>query len=143
MTSRENGSFRTVGPMASGLEEFGVEPRCLHRGSCRAKVTLLSAPDPERQGIGCFEKKVDNVVRKRSSLTSFHPTPPGSSSLLQVSINSEEVQSSKIRSSFPMVRSSSRCGGCRRRIEVASALAMACDQMEEARRIPAVRTAGR
>src|SRR5258706_1837648 len=33
------------------------------------------------------------VVRKRSTLTCFHPTPPGSSSLLQVSINSEEVQS--------------------------------------------------
>src|SRR5882724_9289215 len=32
------------------------------------------------------------VVRKRPTLTSFHPTPPGSSSLLQVSINSEEVQ---------------------------------------------------
>src|SRR5439155_12135276 len=32
------------------------------------------------------------VVRERSTLTCFHPTPPGSSSLLQVSINSEEVQ---------------------------------------------------
>ncbi|WP_225145768.1 MULTISPECIES: hypothetical protein, partial [unclassified Bradyrhizobium] len=32
------------------------------------------------------------VIRKRPTLTSFHPTPPGSSSLLQVSINSEEVQ---------------------------------------------------
>src|ERR1700692_1827786 len=32
------------------------------------------------------------VVRKRPTLPSFHPTPPGSSSLLQVSINSEEVQ---------------------------------------------------
>src|SRR3954454_4063820 len=32
------------------------------------------------------------VVRKRATLTSFHPTPPGSSRLLQVSINSEEVQ---------------------------------------------------
>src|SRR6266566_1012611 len=32
------------------------------------------------------------VVRKRPTLTSFHPTPPGSPSLLQVSINSEEVQ---------------------------------------------------
>src|SRR6267378_7304335 len=32
------------------------------------------------------------VVRKRPTLTCFHPTPPGSSSLLQVSINSEEVQ---------------------------------------------------
>ncbi|SDF84527.1 hypothetical protein SAMN05216337_107818 [Bradyrhizobium brasilense] len=31
------------------------------------------------------------VVRKRPTLTSFHPTPPGSSSLLRVSINSEEV----------------------------------------------------
>src|ERR1700676_2658578 len=31
------------------------------------------------------------VVRKRPTLTSFHPTPPGSPSLLQVSINSEEV----------------------------------------------------
>ena len=31
------------------------------------------------------------VVRKRPTSTSFHPTPPGSSSLLQVSINSEEV----------------------------------------------------
>ena len=31
------------------------------------------------------------VVRKRPTLTSFHPTPPGSSSLLEVSINSEEV----------------------------------------------------
>jgi hypothetical protein len=30
---------------------------------------------------------------KRPALTSFHPTPPGSSSLLQVSINSEEVHS--------------------------------------------------
>jgi hypothetical protein len=50
--------------------------------------------------------------------------------------------SSKIGGSFPMVRSSSRCGGCRRRIEVVSALATACDQMEEARRIPTVRTAG-
>jgi hypothetical protein len=34
------------------------------------------------------------VVRKRPTLTSFHPTPPGSPSLLQVSINSEEVQPS-------------------------------------------------
>src|SRR5260370_13687013 len=33
------------------------------------------------------------VVRKRSTLTSFHPTPPCSSSLLQVSIHSEEVHS--------------------------------------------------
>src|SRR4029077_20484397 len=33
------------------------------------------------------------VVRKRPTLTSFHPTPPGSSSLLQVSISSEEVHS--------------------------------------------------
>src|SRR5207237_6998930 len=32
------------------------------------------------------------VVGKRPTLTSFHPTPPGSSSLLQVSISSEEVQ---------------------------------------------------
>src|ERR1700731_1220453 len=32
------------------------------------------------------------VVRKRPTLTSFHSTPPGSPSLLQVSINSEEVQ---------------------------------------------------
>jgi hypothetical protein len=32
------------------------------------------------------------VVRKRPTLTCFHPTPPGSPSLLQVSINSEEVQ---------------------------------------------------
>jgi hypothetical protein len=31
------------------------------------------------------------IVRKRPTLTCFHPTPPGSSSLLQVSINSEEV----------------------------------------------------
>src|SRR6266550_2968548 len=31
------------------------------------------------------------VVRKRPTLTSFHPTPPDSSSLLQVSISSEEV----------------------------------------------------
>jgi len=31
------------------------------------------------------------VVRRRPTLTSFHPTPPGSSSLLQVSISSEEV----------------------------------------------------
>src|SRR5882757_109832 len=31
------------------------------------------------------------VVRKRPTLTSFHLTPPGSPSLLQVSINSEEV----------------------------------------------------
>jgi hypothetical protein len=31
------------------------------------------------------------IVRKRPTLTSFHPTPPGSSSLLQVSISSEEV----------------------------------------------------
>src|ERR1700756_4000085 len=35
------------------------------------------------------------VVRKRPTLTSFHPTPPGSSSLLQVSISSEEVQTPK------------------------------------------------
>src|SRR5260370_9128616 len=34
------------------------------------------------------------VVRKRPTLTSFHPTPPGSSSLLQVSINSEDVHRS-------------------------------------------------
>jgi hypothetical protein len=40
------------------------------------------------------------VLRKRSSLTSFHPTPPGSSSLLQVSINSEEVQTSKVHRAF-------------------------------------------
>jgi hypothetical protein len=32
------------------------------------------------------------VVCKRPALTYFHPTPPGSPSLLQVSINSEEVQ---------------------------------------------------
>ncbi|MEY9266809.1 hypothetical protein ABIF23_006204 [Bradyrhizobium elkanii] len=38
------------------------------------------------------------VVRKRPTLTSFHPTPPGSSSLLQVSINSEEVQSCSLHS---------------------------------------------
>src|SRR5712671_6276863 len=31
------------------------------------------------------------VVRKRPTLTCFHPTPPGSPSLLQVSIDSEEV----------------------------------------------------
>src|SRR3981189_783256 len=31
------------------------------------------------------------VVRKRPTSTSFHPIPPGSSSLLQVSISSEEV----------------------------------------------------
>src|ERR1700682_3814297 len=31
------------------------------------------------------------IVRKRPTLTCFHPTPPGSSRLLQVSINSEEV----------------------------------------------------
>ena len=31
------------------------------------------------------------VVRKRPTLTSFHPTPPGSPSLLQVSTHSEEV----------------------------------------------------
>src|SRR6185312_9481873 len=37
------------------------------------------------------------IVRKRPTLTSFHPTPPGSSSLLQVSINSEEVQSAPVR----------------------------------------------
>jgi hypothetical protein len=32
------------------------------------------------------------VVHKRPTLTFFHLTPPGSLSLLQVSINSEEVQ---------------------------------------------------
>src|ERR1700738_567815 len=37
--------------------------------------------------------------------------------------------SSKIGGNFQMVRLNSRCGGCRRRIEVVSALAMACDQM--------------
>jgi N-terminal domain of anti-restriction factor ArdC len=31
------------------------------------------------------------VLRKRSTLTCFHPTPPGSTSQLQVSINSEGV----------------------------------------------------
>src|SRR5882757_9586053 len=36
------------------------------------------------------------VIRKRPTLTSFHPTPPGSSSLLQVSISSEEVQIEQI-----------------------------------------------
>src|ERR1700730_14439129 len=41
------------------------------------------------------------VVRKRSSLTSFHTTPPGSSSLLQVSINSEEVHYHTIRAMLP------------------------------------------
>src|SRR5205085_9787530 len=35
------------------------------------------------------------VVRKRPKLSFFHPTPPGSSSLLQVSISSEEVHSLK------------------------------------------------
>jgi hypothetical protein len=35
------------------------------------------------------------VVRKRPTLTSFHPTPPGFPSLLQVSINSEEGGSSR------------------------------------------------
>jgi hypothetical protein len=38
------------------------------------------------------------VVRKRSSVTSFHPTPPGSSSLLQVSINSVASTSVPCRS---------------------------------------------
>src|SRR6185295_1143975 len=38
------------------------------------------------------------VVRKRPTLTSFHPTPPGSSSLLQVSISSEEVHFSSVSS---------------------------------------------
>jgi hypothetical protein len=37
------------------------------------------------------------VVRKRPTLTCFHPTPPGSPSLLQVFINSEEVQGLKER----------------------------------------------
>jgi hypothetical protein len=32
------------------------------------------------------------VVRKRPTVTYFHPTPPGSSSPLQVSISSEDVQ---------------------------------------------------
>ena len=35
------------------------------------------------------------LTRKRPTLTSFHPTPPGSLSLLQVSINSEEVQAAR------------------------------------------------
>src|SRR4029077_4567098 len=35
------------------------------------------------------------VVCKRGALTSYHPTAPGSPSLLQVSINSEEVQSAR------------------------------------------------
>src|SRR5204862_6548894 len=39
--------------------------------------------------------------RQRPALTSFHPTPPGSSSLLQVSINSEEVQPSSIAHAEP------------------------------------------
>jgi hypothetical protein len=34
---------------------------------------------------------ISGPIRKRPKLTSFHPTPPGSSSLLQVSIGSEEV----------------------------------------------------
>jgi hypothetical protein len=36
--------------------------------------------------------EIDDSSTKRPTLTSFHPTPPGSPSLLQVSINSEEVQ---------------------------------------------------
>jgi hypothetical protein len=39
------------------------------------------------------------IVRKRPTLTSFHPTSPGSPSLLQVSINSEEVQASQASTS--------------------------------------------
>src|SRR5579883_2757915 len=46
-------------------------------------------PPARRYEINCLPLV---VVRKRPTLTSFHPTPPGSSSLLQVSINSEEVQ---------------------------------------------------
>jgi hypothetical protein len=48
-----------------------------------------------RRDRNAEEKLLDRlplvVVRKRPTLTSFHPTPPGSPSLLQVSINSEEV----------------------------------------------------
>src|SRR6267378_4319794 len=36
------------------------------------------------------------VVRKRPALTCFHPTPPSSTSLLQVSINSQEVHALKL-----------------------------------------------
>jgi hypothetical protein len=46
------------------------------------------------------------VVRERPTLTSFHPTPPGSSSLLQVSISSEEVQSALAASARALARSS-------------------------------------
>src|SRR6267378_8445098 len=42
------------------------------------------------------------VVRKRPTSTSFHPTPPGSSSLLQVSISSEEVHSLKVVQLFSL-----------------------------------------
>src|SRR6266404_3335958 len=41
------------------------------------------------------------VVRKRPTLTSFHPTPPGSPSLLQVSISSEEVHCQGARPERP------------------------------------------
>src|SRR5882724_6713576 len=41
------------------------------------------------------------VVRKRPTSTSFHPTPPGSSSLLQVSISSEEVHCGNSKGQSP------------------------------------------
>src|SRR6267378_6804932 len=54
------------------------------------------------------------VVRKRPTLTSFHPTPPGSSSLLQVSISSEEVQSASHFRSYPISRHRQITSACLR-----------------------------
>src|SRR5258708_23317409 len=44
------------------------------------------------------------VGRKRPTLTSFHSTPPGSLSLLQVSINSEEVHCKELENIAPQTR---------------------------------------
>src|SRR6267154_3179316 len=57
------------------------------------------------------------VVRKRPTLTSFYSTPPGSSSLLQVSINSEEVHPGHdtvaiADRSCPSRKDATETGGC-------------------------------
>src|ERR1700737_4810148 len=84
--------------------------------SARVQPHVLG-PRPDR--AAARSHKIDRlpliVLRKRSSLTSFHPTPLGSSSLLQVSINSEEVQSSGGSETVWRLRTTAvQTEGCRR-----------------------------
>jgi len=71
-----------VPPNAATRNRAGQVPWSPIRLSGRSKL-------PDRPLAACS--------RKRPTLTSFHPTPPGSPSLLQVSINSEEVQVDPLR----------------------------------------------